>query len=168
MRSIQLFRWRQLAAVLGVVAIVVAGCGGDDGSKGAAGDTTTTAKDSSTTSTAPAAGHGEVDAAFCAALSADLDAIDAIDKSFESSGSASAALVQDGQHANDALRTATPDGLSDEAGAIYGPLGKLLDKLAAGDTANIGSEYAAAVGSPDFTGPLGTLTRQCAALATAG
>jgi hypothetical protein len=166
MRWIQLFRWRQLAAVLGVAAVVAAGCGGDD-SKDAASDTTTTA-DGGTTSTAPAAGDGEVDAHFCTALSTDLSAIDAIDSSFESSGSASAALVQDGQDANDALRRATPDGLSEQAGAIYEPLGTLLDKLEAGDTANIGAEYAAAVGSPDFTGPLGTLTRQCAALATAG
>jgi hypothetical protein len=165
MQSIQIIRWRQLAAVLGIAAIVGAGCGGSDGND-VAGDTTTTAQDAGTSSTSKPAGNGKVDAAFCAALSADLNAIDAIDTSFESSGSASAALVQDGQHANDALRTATPDGLSDEASAIYEPLGKLLDKLEAGDTANIGSEYAAAVGSPKFTGPLGSLTKRCATIVT--
>jgi hypothetical protein len=42
----------------------------------------------------------------------------------------------------------------------------VLDKLESGDTANIASEYAAAVGSPDFTGPLASLTQQCATLLT--
>src|SRR4051812_31593991 len=114
MRSNQASRCRQLAAVLGVAAIALAGCGGSS-SKDSAGGTTTTAKDATTTSTAKASGSGKVDAPFCAALSADLHAIDVIESSFESSGSASAALVKDGQDANDALRAATPAGVSGEA-----------------------------------------------------
>jgi hypothetical protein len=169
MRSIRLPKIRQAATVVAVAAIVVvAGCGGSNDSKDAAGVTTTTGGAARTTSTVKAPGDGEVDARFCAALSADLDAIDAIEKSFEGGGSASGALVQDGQHANEALRAATPDGLSAEARAIYEPLGKLLDELQSGKTASIGADYAAAVGSPDFSGPLGTLARRCAALATAG
>ena len=161
--------WKRFAAVLAVAGLAVAGCGDDDDTN-AADDTTTTAEDAGDTDTtepADDAGDGEVDLEFCTALGADLDAIDAIVDSYETGGP-SDALVQDARDANDALRDATPDGLTDEASAIYEPLGDLIDSLESGDTGNIASDYAATVSSPAFTEPLTSLSQDCAALATAG
>ncbi len=98
---------------------------------------------------------------FCLALSADLDAVSAIVDSYESAGSTTDALVGDAQDANKALRDATPDALTDEASAVYNPIGELLDGLASGESANIENEYADMLGSPDFTGPLTNLVTQC-------
>jgi len=156
-----------LAAVVGTAALLVAGCGGDDGDDAADAESTTTSEPTSGSTTTQAAKGGDVDAVFCAALSADLDAIDAIVNSFETSGAAPDRLVQEARDANDALQEATPDGAQADAKAIYEPLSELLRKLESGDTGNIATEYAAAVGTPAFTEPLSKLAQQCAAAGAA-
>jgi hypothetical protein len=156
------------------IALVLAGagCGGDDDDSAddADGSTTTTEAGDTTTTTESAAPAGDdgVTEEFCAALSADLDGIEAIVNSFESTGSAPDNLVQDAQDANDALEDATPDAVADDASAVYTPLGELLDSLASGDASNIANEYASVVGSSDFTDPLTNLLTQCSTLSTGG
>jgi hypothetical protein len=160
--------WKRLAAVLAVAGLAVAGCGDDDDTDAADATTTTEeAGDTGTTEPAEDSGDGEVDEEFCTALGADLDAIDAIVDSYETGGP-SEAIVQEARDANDALRDATPDGLTDDASAIYEPLGELIDSLESGDTDDIATEYAATVSSPAFTEPLTSLSQRCAALVTAG
>jgi hypothetical protein len=155
----------RIAAMLTIAALGLVACGDDD-SEDAVDDVTTTTAAVETSAPEPD-GDADVDEAFCTALSADLDAIDAIVDSFESTGAAPDTLVQDAQEANDALRDATPDGLTDESSAIHEPLRELLDDLESGD-ANIAEDYAAVVGSSSFTGPLGTLTQRCATASTSG
>ncbi len=128
---------------------------------GSTSPTLTTTASSTTAFSSEPSGDSDVTEDFCDALSAQLDAVAAVIDSYESTGATTEALVGDARDANNALRDAAPDALADEASAVYTPIGDLLDGLASGESDKVENEYAAILGSPDFTEPLTDLVAKC-------